>query len=235
MKHLSRKHALIAAACVALTGLGACAGGAAHEVPAHLAVSPLDRHEIKVVKRTRFLEVDIDSRASELSQADRSRIRTFIAGYSRAGHGPLIVSLPQVSSNPQLALTAVAEARLIAWQNGVEYEEIKSEVHGGGSPVSEPMILAYQAYDAIPPGCPPVYRFDLGDTAMNETMPFLGCSVRTNLAEMIVDPADLLGRRALEGADLMRREVILEKFRLGEMTASERNEQESGAVSTAVN
>ena len=63
----------------------------------------------------------------------------------------------------------------------------------------------------------------------------LGCSVRTNLAAMIADPADLLANRPLDPGDLVRREVILEKFRAGESTASIRSNQESGAVSDAVN
>jgi pilus assembly protein CpaD len=51
---------------------------------------------------------------------------------------------------------------------------------------------------------------------------------------MIVDPGDLLGQRPLDGSDLSRREVNLEKFREGESTASARTDQESGAVSSAV-
>ena len=52
---------------------------------------------------------------------------------------------------------------------------------------------------------------------------------------MIADPADLLGNRPLGQSDILRREVILEKFRLGETTAAARADQESGTVSDAVN
>ena len=50
-----------------------------------------------------------------------------------------------------------------------------------------------------------------------------------------VDPADLFGNRPLDAGYSARREVILEKFRLGEPTAATRSAQESGAVSDAVN
>lgn len=215
--------------------VSACASVAPTAVPAqYLETSPLDLNPIEVEKRTEFLEVDIDAYASELSSRDRARIRDFVGGYARRGHGPLVLSLPQVSSNPQLAVAAVAEARAIAWDMGVEYEEMSGAAHGTGSPVSEPMILAYQSYEAIAPYCPPKSTVDFSNIDSNNNLPTLGCSVRTNLAAMIVDPADLLGGRPLDGADLSRREVILEKFRAGESTASERSDQESGSVSSVV-
>lgn len=215
--------------------VSACSSVAPTAVPAaYLETSPLDLNPIQVEKRTEFLEVLIDAHASELSGRDRARIRTFVGGYTKKGHGPLVLSMPQASSNPQLAVAAVAEARAIAWEMGVEYEEMSGAAHGTGSPVSEPMILAYQAFEAIPPHCPPKSTVDFSNIDSNNQLPTLGCSVRTNLAAMIVDPADLLGTRPLDRADLARREVILEKFRAGESTASERATGESGAVSSAI-
>jgi pilus assembly protein CpaD len=144
------------------------------------------------------------------------------------------MSLPESSSNPQLAVSAVAEAREIAWENGVEYEEISGSSHGAESTVSEPMILAYQAYDAIAPDCPSLASLNMADISSNNELPTLGCSIRTNLAAMISDPGDLLGQRALDEGDPVRRSTILGKFREGESTGAERSDAESGSVSTAV-
>jgi len=219
-----------------LAALGACASVAPTAVSHdHLYGTALDKNSISVVRRTEFLEIAIDPAASELSGKDKASIREFLAHYTRRGHGPLVMSLPQASSNPQLAVAAVAEARAIAWEAGIEYEEISGTAHGAGSSVSEPMIIAYQVYDAVPPNCPQKSAMDFSNIDSNNSMPSLGCSVRTNLAAMIVDPGDLLGARALESGDTMRREFILEKFRQGESTASVRSPQESGAISSAVN
>jgi pilus assembly protein CpaD len=218
-----------------LISLGACASSAPTSVPAsYLAGTALDRNEVGVTKRTEFLEVAIDPQASELSSSDRQRIRNFVALYAQRGHGPLVMSLPQATANPQLAVTAVAEARAIAWESGVEYDEIAGSAHGAGAAVSQPMIIAFQIYDAVAPDCAQKSRYDFADVSSNNTLPTLGCSVRTNLAAMIADPADLLGSRALEQGDPGRREVILEKFRKGESTAAARSDQESGAVSQVV-
>lgn len=236
MIHPMKQFSSLFAVAASLAVLGACASSMPTAVPAdYMQGTALDRHDINVVKRTEFLEIPIVGQANELSDKDRLRIRDFVSVYTKRGHGPLVLSLPQVSVNPQLAVSATAEARAIAWEMGVEYDEISGTAHGAGSSVSEPMILAFQVYEAIPPHCQQKSELDFSNIDSNNHLPTLGCSVRTNLAAMIVDPGDLLGQRALGQADVLRREIILDKFREGTTTASERSAQESGAVSSAVN
>ena len=231
---LKPTHALIAAG-FCLTGLAGCASHAPTAVPqAYLEGTALDRNAIGVSKRTEFLEVDISPVSNELTLKDRARIEAFVRTYRSKGHGPLIMSLPETSDNSQLAVSAVAAAREIAWQNGIEYSEIAGSSHGAGSDKSEPMILAFQVYDAIKPDCKSMAEYDVSDIRSNNEMPSLGCAIRTNLAAMIADPADLLGQRELEEGDAMRRQVILKKFREGETTASARSSEESGTISDAV-
>ncbi|MGA1342583.1 MAG: CpaD family pilus assembly protein [Hyphomonas sp.] len=232
----SRPNRSLLALGAGLFTLSACASSAPSSVTSEmLRGTPLSRNEVGVTKRTEFLEVAIHPELSELPDVERARIRAFVSTYAQRGHGPLVMSMPAASANPQLAVTAVAEARAIAWERGVEYEEISGTSHGAGEVYSQPMILAFQVYDAVAPECLQKSELDFADASSNNTLPTLGCSVRTNLAAMIADPADLLGTRALELADIDRRTVILEKFRAGESTAAERSDQESGAVSDAVN
>ncbi len=219
-----------------LLSLGACASHAPTAVTSdYLQGTALSRNDVGVSKRTEFLEIALAPQASELSDADRTRIRSFVGVYAQRGHGPLVMSLPAASSNPQLAVTAIAEARAIAWEKGIQYDEISGTSHGSGEAYAQPMILAFQVYDAVAPECDSKSEIEFSDVTSNNNLPTLGCSVRTNLAAMIADPADLLGNRPLGAADASRREVILEKFRLGESTAAQRTQQESGAVSQVVN
>ena len=215
--------------------LAACSSSGADHLPASVAQGTvLDQHTISVAKRTAFLEIEIDPRASELSRVDKAEIAQFVSAYQSVGDGPLIMSLPASSANPQLAVTAVVEARAIAWESGVQYEEIAGNHHGVDSEVAEPMILAYQTYDAIAPNCGTLASIDLADTSTNSEMPTLGCAVRTNVAAMIANPGDLLGQRPLDRADLLRQQTVLERFRAGQSTPSERSESETGAISDAV-
>ena len=225
----------VLAAGLGLTAMAACSSYAPSNVPdAYLERTALDRNPIGVEKHTEFLEIAIPAETSELSNADKASIRDFVSAYRDHGHGPLIMSLPASSANPQMAVAAIAEARAIAYENGVQYDEIAGTNHGAGSDVAEPMILAFQRYEAIAPDCPSLAEVDFADIRSNNELPTLGCAVRSNLAAMIADPADLLGTRPLDKADPIRRSVILEKFRQGEETASSRSSAESGTVSQAV-
>ncbi len=199
-----------------------------------LTLRALEDHKIDVVEKTEFLEIAIDPYASELSSEDRARLKRFVGDYVAIGHGPLVLSMPQSSANPQLAVAAVAEARAIAWEEGVEYSEIAGSAHGAGSARAEPMIVAFQRYEALRPDCPFKSTVDFANASSNSYQPTLGCSVRTNLAAMISDPADLLGQRPLDAADNPRVETILKLFREGKSTASQRSNEESGEVSTAI-
>ncbi len=235
MTQLPKHTPVLMALGAGLVVLGACASAAPTAVPqSYLEGTALDRNAIEVSKRTEFLEIAIHPEASELSSADRDRIRSFVSAYRQAGHGPLVLSLPEVSANPQLAVAAVSEARAIAWEQGVAYSEIAGTSHGEGAATSEPMIMAYQAYDAVAPDCQSKAHFDMSDVRSNNTAPDLGCAVRTNLAAMIADPADLLGQRPIDPSDISRREVIMQKFRAGEPTGATRGDDETGAVSSAV-
>lgn len=235
MTRILKPTATLIAAGIGLSVLSACSSVAPTNVPAsYLQGTALDRNAIGVEKKTEFLEIAIHPQASEISLADKAAISGFVSAYRDHGHGPLIMSLPASSANPQLAVAAVAEARAIAYENGVQYEEIEGTHHGEDSLVSEPMILAFQAYEAIAPDCQSQAMIDYSDISSNNERSSLGCAVRSNLAAMIADPADLLGTRALDKGDPLRRSVILEKFRQGESTGSTRSNDESGTVSQAV-
>jgi pilus assembly protein CpaD len=230
-------YALRIAAALSAGGLAACAsnGGPNPQLPeSYLTGTALDRNAIEVVKRTEFLEVGIDAEASELSDADRRRIQSFVMAYLDSGQGPFVVSLPTSSVNPQLAIAASAEARDIARDTGVQYREIAGTTHGEGTGINEPLILAFQTYEALPPDCKTFAEIDVMDASTNNEMEQLGCAVRTNLAAMIADPADLLGERAFGRGDPVRRAIILGKFREGQPTGASRSNDESGSISDAV-
>ena len=65
----------------------------------------------------------------------------------------------------------------------------------------------------------------------NRLAPNHGCATQNNLAAMVADPADLVGPKTMTPADAGRRNTVLEKYRAGEATATQRSEQDSGAVS----
>lgn len=213
----------------ALLGLSACIGPA---VPRSFVDEPvLDRLSIGFSQRTEKLEVALDPQNGQLTQVDRNRLRGFVRAYKDHGHGPLNMVLPESTLNQQSAVSAVAEARAIAYENGVEYTQIAGGAQFSGRSA---MVLSFVAYDAVAPECKGFGEVDFTAIRSNAEASNLGCSVRTNIAAMIADPADLLGTRPLDETDAVRRQAVFELYRDGEQTASERNDGESGVVSDAV-
>ncbi len=202
---------------------------------AYLEGTTLDRNPIGVAEKTAYLEVKLNPLDSHLRLEEKAKIRAFVADYKQHGHGPIIMSLPENQANEELAVKAVAEAREIAWSAGVGYEEIRGSAYDAQGNDGAPVVLAFKAYEAIAPDCPQKSEIDFSNAMSNNDMPTLGCSIRTNMAAMIADPADLLGQRPLDEGDLARRVAQLELYREGQTTAAERSQDETGSVSTAVN
>ena len=219
-----------------MLGATGCAYTPGKPVPLeYLEGTPLDRNPITVSKKTEYLEVILNPSDSQLRTTDRDLIRGFVAGYVEKGHGPLIMSMPQGSPNPQLSVQAVAEAREIAWEYGVEYKEILGSAYDARSTgAGAPLVLAYTAFRANAPECGSLADHDFSDASSNNELPTLGCAVRTNMAAMIADPADLFGERELEEGDNDRRSTVLGLYRQGQPTGAQRSDDENGAVSTAV-
>ncbi|WP_300375632.1 CpaD family pilus assembly protein [Henriciella sp.] len=220
----------------ALALAGCSSSGPGGPVPqSYLQGTTLDRHNIQVAKRTAYLEVALNPLDSHLRLSEKARIRQFVDQYVTSGHGPLVMSLPKNHANEELAVKAVAEAREIVWSAGVDYADIRGSAYDAGGSATAPVVLAFTAFDAVAPDCLQKSQVDFADATSNNDMPTLGCSVRTNMAAMIADPADLLGQRPLDEGDLARRTAQLELYRQGESTAAQRSDQESGTVSSAVN
>lgn len=203
--------------------------------PEYLQGTTLDRNPIRVAERTAYLEVKLNVLDKHLRLEEKAKIQAFVRDYVSRGHGPLIMSLPKNHGNEELAVKAVAEAREIAWSQGIDYEDIRGSAYDAAGSSTAPIVLAFTAYDAIAPDCPQKSMIDFSDATSNNDMPTLGCSVRANMAAMIADPADLLGQRPLDEGDLARRTAQLALYREGQTTTAQRNEAESGSVSTAVN
>lgn len=234
MRLTHRPHLFLALAAAALTA--ACASGPEGPIPpAYLTGTSLDNNEIGVGEDIRSIQVAVDARNAWINPADHARIRAFAADYRQRGHGLLVVSVPASLGADPYAVAAVSEMRDIAWAEGVAYDDLRARAYDPAGRRDAPLLLSFQAYTAIAPYCPPKFAVQFSDITSNNDMETLGCSVRVNQAAMIAEPADLLGQRALEDGDIVRRQNQLELYRTGEPTAAERSESETGTISNAVN
>ena len=182
-----------------------------------------------------MIEVSILPGDSQLRREEIYKIEAFLADYKSVGHGPLMLSIPSEHANEQLMISAAADIRDMGWHAGIEYDQIDGSAYDAGGRGNAPILLAFKRYTAVRPDCPTWASVDAMDAVSNNDGPVLGCAVRTNMAAIIADPADLMGVRALEDGDTERVAQQLQRWRLGETTNAARGEAESGAVSSAVN
>jgi len=235
---MTTKTLIFSALVGSLVGLSACQSNAP-ENP-HVPISdyygtPLDRHEIGVKERREYLEVQLDSRDTQLRATEVMKVRNFLAKYKDVGHGPLVISMPKSAQAPQLAVGAVSEIREFAWEAGVEYHQMLGAAYDASGQSTTPIVMAFKTYEAIAPDCPSIAEFDFGDAKSNTELPTFGCAVRANMAAMIAEPADLLGTRPLEDGSFARQQIQLDLWLQGQPTPSQRGEGETATISNAVN
>tara|TARA_Y100000052_G_scaffold22006_1_gene22439 strand:- start:38788 stop:39468 length:681 start_codon:yes stop_codon:yes gene_type:complete len=208
--------------------------GCASNMPYNSGYPDRVSHEIQVVEDTMVLEIRASDAEPGLPYYQVNKVKNFMADYKSRGHdhGPLVLSVPVGSPFAGQYEAGVQQALAIAYDYGVK-DVSRNDYNSNGSPEA-PMILAFTAYRAIPPKCRSLASINLSDTRSNDPQPTFGCATQANLAAMVADPADLLGIRRADPIDTLRRTEVLTKYRAGESTATERSQDESGAVSTAV-
>lgn len=170
----------------------------------------------------------------KLTPSEREAVRYFALSYLEEGHGAVIISRPSNGPNDGSAMRASADARAILLAEGVDTGAIAEGAYDGTGARTAPLILSYRTYEAVAPNCPDISSIDFTDTSSNAALPSHGCAVAVNLAAMIANPSDLVGVQPLDPADLGRRQIVMTKYRNGEKTSAERNDDASGAVSSAV-
>lgn len=186
-------------------------------------------HPISVEADVATLNVGVVSGQPGLVPSDRAAIENFAAAYRQRGHGPLTISTPSGSPNAGAAAVALSDVRDILSANGVT-DLAYTPYRASGSDGGAPLILSFKHYVATPTACGD-WSMDYAFDPSNGLPPNHGCATQNNLAAMVADPADLVGPRTMAPADAERRSTVLEKYRAGEATATQRSEQDSGAVS----
>lgn len=188
-------------------------------------------HPITVEPSYRSLKINYVPGSHALALDDADRLDFFVADYLSRGNGSIEVSVPNGPASRE-AIGWFAE-RLA--QTGVARDKILISTHD--TPSGDFRIeLNYISYQARVAPCGDWSR-NLGDTASNQTMPDLGCSVQHNMAAMIADPRDLIGPRGMGDIDTSRRATVVDKYEKGQITQADKNKtdktnEQSGAAST---
>ena len=221
---------LLAAAAFAL---GACTGnGTGRDRQGNaIALNPLEQYKAAVAEAPEQVQLSVHPEG--LSDKQRAALEDFAARWHDAGGGDVLVKMPtRASGDDTDALRATASAVEFLEFKGVPATQIRQQRYDAAD-AKAPIIAIFSRYEVSVPDCSK--RWDnLTATNANGPSKHLGCAVTSNLAIMVADPRDLNTPAARAPSDNSRRTVILGKYRDGKLTSSEKDEQASGTVSTAV-
>ena len=221
----SLRPVLAAAAMLALAGCGGFNG------PEQAQYAPETVHPITVKKDTATLKLDAAMDLGYLNDRQKAQIALFAQAYNERGHGPMIVSVPDKSMNKGAASDFLSEVSRTLADQGVGGDAVVYKPYQvAADQTSAPVVMTFTRYKAIASPCGD-WSMDYAYNPKNLNPPNFGCATQNNLAAIIADPADLVHPRTMDPADAERRSVVLEKYRKGETTASQRSDSDSAAVS----
>lgn len=179
------------------------------------------RFPITVEPHMEALRVPVNT-AGGLDSAGNADVERFVRDYLENGSGSISISAsrrnPQASSviTDRLAALGVPRSRIIVGT-------------GDGLDIGDEVRISYIRYQARTEPCGD-WSVNLGYTSANKIRPDFGCSTQHNLAAMVADPRDLVSPKPLDPEDPQRRLTVLDKYRKGETTVSEKTKEQSGAV-----
>lgn len=226
---LSTSRALLLVVAAGLT-LGACASTTRLNADGQRVEHPrLPTEQYVLRTEEQPQELQLAPHDYGLSTRQQEALRGYAAQW-RAGTGGdvLIEASSQGGDNAYITSHAAAEA---LQAHGVPADAIR--IIGYTADAAAPIRLSFLQPEATVDRCGRSWD-NLASTGANIEPVNFGCAFTANRAVMIANPADIVRPRDMTPVDGARRQTVLDKYRAGQVTTSERDEQASGAVSTAV-
>jgi pilus assembly protein CpaD len=223
------------AAALALLGLAAagCSSPMANG-PEH-ALSVERKFPISVEPQMTTIGVRIDPGLQRLDPAEVARVEAFADRWKERGQGAVTVSAPQGSPNQRAGEAAMMQTVSILTKSGVPMHMIsRTGYPASAKPGEPPVTLSFMSLSAVSADCASLgWPDNLGFSPRNTVWSSFGCATQNNIAAMVANPRDLAEPQPMGDADATRRLKVIETYRKGQATQTNRKADESGTVSTA--
>lgn len=210
-------------------GLAACAT----DIPGANDDATLSTERFKVAPTSEPDEVRLAIHAQGLSAQQAAALAGLVARWRAEEAGVIAVQAPNQGVDPAAAYRMSESARALLIDHGVPADQVELIGYDPQGEASAPLRVGYLRYKVAIPKCGQAWTSMTG-TMNNEVHPNFGCAVTANMAAQIANPADLAGPRAITPQDATRRQVVLDKYRRGEVTGAAADSRAQGVVSQAV-
>jgi pilus assembly protein CpaD len=213
-----------------LATLGACASATVpDENP--VARTTTEQFQAKVNSTPNEIRLAVHAQGLSANQADA--IAGFVAEWRETEAGVITLQTPNGGPDAGAAFRTSEGARSVLIGEGVPAGQIRLVGYDARGQAAAPLLIGYLRYEAEPLHCGEAWT-NMAESASNQVQPNFGCAVTANIAAQVANPADLLGPRTMTPADASRRQVVIDKYRKGEVTASAENDQAKGVISDAI-
>ncbi len=191
--------------------------------------------EARPVQEAARMDLLVDAEANGLLWSQLGMFQAFVDNYKSNGHGPIVVSYPHGGSEDAAAHSALSELRAFLDSQGVSARYTEEGPYNASGMGNAPLIVSYLHYVAeLPAECANRQWDDLVRERNNQAYAGFGCFMAQNRAAMVGDPYHLVGPTDSDAPDGSRRQTVLDTYRRGEPTGTQRRDDESGAVSSGV-
>ncbi len=179
------------------------------------------QHPIVIAEKTETLDLPIGANMRRLPRQMGSTVSEFARQARVSGGGTVELLTPSGGANEAAVHALTPQLRKAVAAGGIARGRIVTRSYPvEDMSVSAPIRLAYNRMAAQTNECGR-WPDDVSGNFSNTNYYNFGCATQSNLAAAIDNPSDLLGPRPSTPADAMRRGVVFEKYRKGEITASE--------------
>jgi pilus assembly protein CpaD len=175
-------------------------------------------------------EILLAAHGAGLSPAQSEAVVDLVGRWRESGGGPVTIQAPSHGGGDAFRTATAAQNALLA--EGLSPGQVRMTGYDAdpASTGPAPIVVGFTRYEAHGPVCGRDWK-SLTKTASNAPNSNFGCANTANFAAMLANPADLAGPRPVGPADAARREVVLGKYRAGEVTSSAKDAQAAGAIS----
>ena len=193
--------------------------------------TPLDQFRAQVIPQADEVRLAIHAQGLSGPQADA--LASLVHAWRTNDGGPIRLQAPVGAAESAAAYRMGESVRAFLVSQGVPHSDIQIAGYDAAGLTAAPMVVGYERYVAQIPRCGQSWD-NLTSTSGNQVSANFGCTVNANFAAQLANPADLARPRDMDPADAARRADVLDKYRRGEPTSTQADEQAKGALSQAV-
>jgi pilus assembly protein CpaD len=183
------------------------------------------RHPIVVTEEPETLDLPIGHNTRNLYGPIEGTISAFAVESRNKGNGAVEILVPSGGANEAAVHAVTPEIRQALQRGGLGRSQISTRTYAvQDASADAPIRLSYAKMQATAGECGAWPKNIGGGIGENTEYENFGCASQSNLAAIVDNPSDLLTPRASTPSDQNRRAVVIEKYRKGEVTASEYTE-----------